>query len=61
MQSTSALRIARQIPTNITSSLALSPDGRFFATYTRQLSTVSSQWIYRLEYYSFDNFTKLGS
>jgi hypothetical protein len=61
MQSTSALRIAKQIPTNITSSLALSSDGRFFATYTRQLSKVSSQWIYRLEYYSFDNLTKLDS
>lgn len=60
MQS-SSLNIAKVISTNITSSLAVSPDYRYFATYTRQLSTVSSQWIYRLEVYDFDSLTKLDS
>lgn len=58
---TSSLNIAKLISTNITSSLAMSPDHRYFATYTRQLSTVSSQWIYRLEIYDFDALTKLDT
>lgn len=59
MQNTSSLNIAKIINTNITSSLAVSPDCKHFATYTRQLSTVSSQWIYRLEYYDYNLLTKL--
>jgi len=55
------LTISKTIPTNITSSLAMSPTHANFATITRQLSTNSSQWIYRLDYYDLATYTKLDT
>lgn len=49
------------IKTNITSSLAVSHDHKYFATLTRQLSKTSSQWIYRLEHYDYPLQSKLES
>ena len=54
-----AFKQVKQIKTNITSSLAVSPDYQYFATLTRQLSKTSSQWIYRLELYQYSNHSKI--
>jgi hypothetical protein len=59
MQSTSILNVTHIINTNITSSLAVNPNYKYFAAMTRELSLTSSQWNYRLDYYDFNNFTKL--
>jgi hypothetical protein len=61
MASSIKLEISKTIPTNITSSLAMSLDHKHFATLTRQLSTSSSQWIYRLDYYDASQMEKLES
>ena len=53
------LAISKNIPTNITSSLAVSQNYKNFAAITRQLSTNSSQWIYRLDFYDFNSYKKL--
>lgn len=55
------LAVTQTISTNITSSMAMSPDYAHFATLTRQLSTANSQWVYRLEYYDAHNLTKLDT
>ena len=55
------LNISRTIPTNITSSLGVSPSRSHFASITRQLSPNSSQWIYRLDYYHLASHKKLES
>lgn len=39
--------------------MAISPDYVTFAVITRELSTVNSQYIYRLEIYSFNQLNKL--
>jgi hypothetical protein len=59
MASSVQLSISSQIKTNITSSLAMSPNYQHFVTLTRQLSTTSSQWVYRLDYYDATFFQKL--
>jgi len=61
MATSTAFNVSKIIPTNITSSLTISADYAYFATITRQLSTVSSQWIYRLDFYDFNKLTKLES
>lgn len=55
------LAFSKVIPTNITSSLAMSPDYSRFAALTRQLSTSNSQWIYRLDYYDAHALTQLAT
>ena len=51
MATSSRFALAKQLPTNITSSLSMANDKLHFATLSRQLASNSSQWIYRLDYY----------
>lgn len=53
------LSISKNIPTNITSSLGVSQNYKNFAAITRQLSTSSSQWVYRLDFYDFISYEKM--
>lgn len=61
MESTSSLNVSLIINTNITSSLAVNPNYQYFAALTREQSLTNSQWIYRLDYYSFVNYKKLDT
>ncbi len=56
MESSASFKVTKVISTNITSSLAISLDGKNFAAITREQSLTSSQWIYRLDFY---DYTKL--
>jgi hypothetical protein len=59
MATSASFTVASIIKTNITSNLAMSSDSVNFAVITRELSSTTSQYIYRLEIYSTDTLSKL--
>ena len=61
MQVSASFSIAQVIKTNITSSLQVDIDRKYFAALTRQLSLVNSQWIYRLELYDYNKLEKINT